>query len=284
MKSIKAYAKINLYLSIGSKLPNSYHQVRSIMQTIDLSDELFFFLSEKIRVESDDQKLGGEADLAYKAAKLLKEKFNVDTGIGIDIRKRIPVAAGLGGGSSNAAATLVALNKIWSLNLPTSKLETLAAELGSDVPFFIRGGTRLIEGYGQIVSEVEDLTKSNIFFVIANPGESVSAKDVYTEFDKLRPVTSPDIKSILLAIGKKDVHQIADHLYNGLEMAALKKCQKSETLKNIALKEGALGAVVSGSGPTVVSVFDDEERAKQVNKKLRNAVPYSYVCRAVNQG
>jgi len=283
MKPVKAYAKINLYLSVGTKLANSLHQVRSIMQTIDLSDELSFFLTEKIRVESDARELGGEADLAFKAAKLLKEKFNVDRGIGINIKKNIPIAAGLGGGSSDAAATLVSLNKIWSLHLSMSKLEALASELGSDVPFFIRGGTRLIEGYGQIVSEVETLSNCGIFFVIANPAESVSARDVYAEFDKLRPVTPPDIKSILLAIGKRDVHQIAEHLYNGLEVAALKKCSKSAEIKEIVSEEGALGAVVSGSGPSVVSIFDDEERAKQAHKRLKKAVSYSCICQAVNQ-
>lgn len=282
MKPIKAYAKINLYLSVGTKLPNSLHQVSSIMQTIDLHDELSFFLCDEIKVESDVPELGGESDLAFKAAKLLKEKFNVDRGIGINIKKRIPIAAGLGGGSSDAASTLVGLNKIWGLGLSASKLEAIAADLGSDVSFFIRGGTKIIAGYGEIVSDMEDLTKSNIIFIIANPGFSVSAKEVYSEYDKQRFVASPDIKNILLAIGKKDVHQVADHLYNGLETAALKRCPKSEEIKDMALQEGALGAVVSGSGPTVVAVFDDEKQANKVNNKLKAAVHSSYLCRAVN--
>ena len=282
MKPIKAYAKINLYLSVGANLPNSLHQIRSIMQTIDLSDELSFFASDEIIVESDAKELGGKSDLAYRAAKMLKEKFNVDRGIGINIKKRIPIAAGLGGGSSDAAATLVGLNKIWGLGLSLSKLEVIAAGLGSDVPFFIRGGTQFIEGYGQIVSIMEDLTKSNIFFVIANPGFSLSAKEVYSEFDKQRAVTAPDVKSIMLAIGKKDVHQIANHLYNGLEEAALKKCSKSKEIIDIVLLEGALGALVSGSGPTVLAIFDDEKLAKKIHKRLEMKVDCSYLCRAVN--
>src|SRR3989344_2106327 len=179
-----SYAKINLYLKIGKRLSSGYHNIQSVMQKIDLSDSMAFELlnEDEIIVECTNKELENENNLAYKAAALLKKKYKARHGVRISIEKNIPLEAGLGGGSSNAATTLMSLNKLWSLRLKERQLIDIASELGSDVPFFIGDNAALVEGIGDRIKRVKKSFSVNI--VLINPGFRVSTKWAYSAFDR----------------------------------------------------------------------------------------------------
>ena len=181
---IKSYAKANLYLKIGKRLKSGYHNIQSVMQLVNLHDNISFekLKEDQILIESNNKELESESNLAYKAAELLKSKFKIKEGIKINIEKSIPLASGLGGGSSNAANTLIALNKLWSLKLDQKKLISFASQIGSDVPFFILGETALVEGTGSKIKPLKKSLSANV--VLVNPGIKVSTTKAYKWFDK----------------------------------------------------------------------------------------------------
>ena len=212
---LNSHAKINLYLKIGKKLKNGYHNLQSVMQLVELHDNISFenLDEDDIIVESNNKDLENKDNLAYKAALLLKDRFNIKKGVKINIEKSIPLAAGLGGGSSNAANTLVALDKLWKLGLNQKKMINLASEIGSDVPFFISGKSALVEGFGNKVKPLRKSISTNI--VLVNPGIRVSTKWAYKEFDKSKNKikSKANAKDLIKAINKKDIKKISENLF-----------------------------------------------------------------------
>ena len=212
---LSSYAKINLYLKIGKKLKSGYHNIQSVMQSVQLHDNISFEKLDEdvIIVQSNNPDLESKGNLAYKAASLLKESFKVKEGVRINVEKNIPMSAGLGGGSSNAANTFVTLNKLWNLKLTQKKLIDFGSEIGSDVPFFIVGKTALVEGIGDKIKPFRKSISMNI--VLVNPGIKVSTSWSYKQFDKNKiKLKAKNIKELIKAMNKKDMKKISENLYN----------------------------------------------------------------------
>jgi 4-diphosphocytidyl-2-C-methyl-D-erythritol kinase len=272
-------AKINLYLKIGKKLKNKYHNIQSVMQPIQLHDDISFekLNEDVIIVQSNNPDLESKGNLAYKAASLLKDTFGTKEGVKINVDKSVPISAGLGGGSSNAANTLVNLNKLWDLKASQKKLISVGAEIGSDVPFFIEGQTALVEGIGDKIKLLRKSISLNI--VLVNPGIKVSTSWAYKQFDKnkLKSANKANIKELLNAINKKDVKKISENLYNDFDPIIEKKYAITKEIKTNLRKFGALNSLVSGSGPTVFGVFDSIYPAREAYFKLKDMYPFVYL-------
>jgi 4-diphosphocytidyl-2-C-methyl-D-erythritol kinase len=249
------------------------------MQLVQLHDNISFkSLSEDdIIIESNNPDLESKGNLAYKAASLLKDRFKVKEGVKITLEKNVPMSAGLGGGSSNAANTLVTLNKMWNLNLTQKKLISLGAEIGSDVPFFIVGETALVEGIGDKIKPLRKSISMNI--VLVNPGIKVSTSWAYKQFDKnkSKSKTSKNIKELIKAINKKDVKKISENVYNDFDAIIEKKFKIITEIKNNFKKFGALDSMVSGSGPTVIGLYDSIYPAREAYFKLKDMYPFVYL-------
>jgi len=277
---LNSYAKINLYLKIGKKLKSGYHNIQSVMQPIELHDNISFekLNEDLIMVQSNNPDLESKGNLAYKAASLLKDNFKVKEGVRINIEKTIPMSAGLGGGSSNAANALVILNKIWNLNLAQKKLIEFGTEIGSDVPFFIVGKTALVEGIGD---KIKPLRKSqSINIVLINPGIKVSTSWAYNQYDKTKGKLSnnkKNIKELISAINKKDIKKISENIYNDFDPIIEKKFEIVREIKTNLKKFDALDSMVSGSGPTVFGLFDSIYPAREAYFKLKDMYPFVFL-------
>ena len=280
---VPSYAKINLYLKIGRKLSSGYHNIQSVMQRIELSDNISIepINEDRIIVECTNKELEGEDNLAYKAALLLKKKYNVKHGVRIVIEKSIPLEASVGGGSSNAATTLLNLNKLWGLKLKERQLVDFAAQLGSDVPFFIGENAALVEGIGDKIKSVKKSFSINI--VLINPGFRVSTKWAYSAFDRQKPRirTKVDINSLVKAMEKKDIKEIANNLHNDFEPIVTKKYKVINEIKENLLRNDALNALVSGSGPTVFGVFNSIYEAREAFFKIQYDYPFVFLTKTI---
>ena len=276
---LNSYAKINLYLKIGKKLKSGYHNIQSVMQPVQLHDNISFdkLNEDLIIVQSNNPDLESKGNLAYKAASLLKDNFKVKEGVRINIEKTIPMSAGLGGGSSNAANTLVTLNKMWDLNLPQKKLIEFGAEIGSDVPFFIAGKTALVEGIGDKIKLLRKSISMNI--VLVNPGIKVSTSWAYKHFDKnkSKSISKKNIKDLINAINKKDIKKISENIYNDFDALIEKKYKIITEIKTNFKKFGALNSLVSGSGPTVIGLFESIYTAREAYFKLKDVYPFVFL-------
>ena len=276
---VNSYAKANLYLKIGKKLKSGYHDIQSIMQLVKLHDSVSFekIREDKIIIESNNRELESKNNLAYKAAELLKKKFNVREGIKIRVDKAIPISAGLGGGSSNAAATLVFLNKLWGLKLGQKKLVDLGIKIGSDVPFFIFGNTSLVGGIGDRIKPLKKSASINI--VLVNPGIKVATTKAYEWFDKakIKPKNKKGIKDIIDAINKKNIKKIAESMHNDFDGIIEKKHGIIREIKTNFRKFDALNSMIVGSGPTVIGVFDSIYSAREAYFKLKDLYPFVYL-------
>lgn len=281
--AINAYAKINLYLKIGRKLSSGYHNLQAVMQRIDLSDNIAIepLTEDRIIVECTNKELENENNLAYQAALLLKKKFKAKQGVKIFIEKNIPIEAGLGGGSSDAATTLLNLNKLWGLRLKEKQLVELASQIGSDVPFFIGENAALVEGIGDKIKWIKKSFSINI--VLINPGFRVSTKWAYSAFDKqkLKIKTKADINSLAKAIEKKDIKEIANNLHNDFEPIVIKKYKVISEIKNNLLRNDALNACVSGSGPTVFGVFNSIYEAREAFFEMQYDYPFVFLTKTI---
>jgi 4-diphosphocytidyl-2-C-methyl-D-erythritol kinase len=279
---LNSHAKINLYLKIGKRLKSGYHNIQSVMQLIQLHDNISFesLDEDDVIVESNNKSLESKNNLAYKAALLLKNKFDIRNGVRITIEKQIPLASGLGGGSSNAANTLITLNKLWKLKLSQKKLINLALEIGSDVPFFIVGKSALVEGIGDKIKPFRKSISANI--VLVNPGIKVSTAWAYKEFDKNKEKlrTKADIKELVKAINKKDIKKISENLYNDFSLIIEKKFRIVREIKNNFRKMDALNSLISGSGPTIVGLFDSIYTAREAYFKLKDMYPFVYLTKS----
>ena len=270
---LKAYGKINLGLDVVRKREDGYHEVRMIMQTVDLYDRITMERMESgIRVTANLPYVpDGEGNLAYRAAKLLMEEFGITEGISIEIKKMIPVAAGMAGGSTDAAAVLVGVNRMFGLGLTKKELMERGVRLGADVPYCILRGTALSEGIGEILTELPAPPPCTL--VIAKPPVSVSTKEVYGRLDlkALRPEDHPDIDGMAEAIRTGDLAGITSRLGNVLELVTEPAHPEITRIKGLLLENGADGALMSGSGPTVFGMFKERRQAERACALLREA-------------
>ena len=270
--SLKAYGKINLGLDVLRRREDGYHDVRMIMQTVGIFDRVDLVRKEEpgIEVETNLYYLPtNENNLVYKAAKLLMDEFQVQEGIQIRLRKFIPVAAGMAGGSSDAAAVLFGVNKMFRLGLTTEQLMERGVKIGADVPYCILRGTALSEGIGEVLTSLSPVPQCQV--LVAKPGINVSTKFVYENLhaNDLRPEQHPDIDGMIRAIKAQDLQGIADKLGNVLETVTVKEYPVIQEIKDKMLEFGAIGSLMSGSGPTVFGLFTNPKAAQQAYEELR---------------
>ena len=266
---LKAMAKINLGLDVVRKREDGYHEVRMIMQTIRMYDQIELEPTEApgIRVSTNLNYLPtNEDNLVYKAAKLLMDEFDVKKGLNIGLRKFIPVAAGMAGGSSDAAAVMVGVNRLFHLNLSQKELMERGVKIGADVPYCILRGTALAEGIGEKLTHLPPAPAG--YVLIAKPGIHVSTKFVYTNLKANELESHPDIDGQIQAIRSGDLKKVAELCGNVLETVTIQAYPVIEEIKDVMKKGGALNACMSGSGPTVFGLFDDREKAKAVYENL----------------
>lgn len=289
MKEIKlrALAKINLGLDVVRKREDGYHEVRMIMQTIRLYDQIRLTMTEKpgIFVKTNLFYLPvNEDNLVYKSAKLLKDEFGIKKGIAIDLKKFIPVAAGMAGGSSDAAAVLVGMNRMFSLGLSKEELMKRGVAIGADVPYCIMRGTALAEGIGEKLTSLPPMPGCHV--LIAKPGIHVSTKFVYTALKANELDEHPDIDGQIRALEAGDLHQLAQKMGNVLETVTMPEYPVIGEIKKVMMAGGAIGAMMSGSGPTVFGLFEDEKKAKHTYEKLRgkSLAKQVYLTRVFNNG
>ena len=255
---IKAYAKINLGLDVVKKLPNGYHQVKMIMQSIGLRDELTLRkTAQDITIATDSALLPTDKNnLVYKAAGIMLEKYNIRTGIHIELEKHIPIAAGMAGGSADAAAVMRGMNILFGLNAPLSQLMEYAVPIGADVPYCLMGGTALAEGIGEKLTPLPSIPDCRI--LVAKPDIMVSTKHVYQQLDAHR-YHHPDIDGMTEAIKAGDLAGILERLENVLETVTIPAYPVIARIKEKMLELGAAASLMSGSGPTVFGIFPPEQ-------------------------
>lgn len=267
---LKALAKVNLGLDVLGRRSNGYHDVRMVMQTVYLYDQVIMEKKKEpgIVIETNLYFLPvNENNLAYKAAKLLMDEFHIKEGIKITLKKHIPVAAGMAGGSSNAAAVLYGMNRMFALKLPEKALMERGVTLGADVPYCIMRGTVLAEGIGEILTPLSPMPKCHI--LIAKPPISVSTKFVYDELDSRDITAHPDIDGIIEGLDGQDLVRTAGCLGNVLEEVTVREYPVIEQIKNVMKEQGALNAIMSGSGPTVFGIFEEKSRAREAGRKIK---------------
>ena len=267
---LKALAKINLGLDVLGKRENGYHDVRMIMQSIYLYDEVKIEKKDtpEIEVVSNLNFLPtGEDNIAYKAARLLQEEFKISDGVKITLKKHIPVAAGLAGGSSNAAAVLFGMNRMFRLGLSQKSLMERGVKLGADVPYCIMRGTVLAEGIGEELHKLPAMPKCTV--LIAKPPVSVSTKTVYEALDSKEITEHPDIDGIIEGLERQDLKKIAGCMGNVLEDVTIPMHPVIDEIKQVMKDCGALGAMMSGSGPTVFGLFESRAGARDAQRRIR---------------
>ena len=268
--SLKALAKINLGLDVLGRRENGYHDVRMVMQTMYLYDNITLQKIEEpeIQLKTNLHFLPlDDKNIAYKAAKMLMEEFQIPGGIRITLDKHIPVAAGLAGGSSNAAAVLVGMNRMYDLGLSEQNLMDRGVKLGADVPYCIMRGTVLAEGIGEILTPLDPLPKC--YILVAKPTVSVSTKTVYEKLDSHEIADHPDIDGILEGLKNADLKKVASSMGNVLERVTVDDHPIIEDIKKVMKENGALNAMMSGSGPTVFGIYEDKKLAKQAQQKIK---------------
>ena len=257
---LKARAKINLGLDVLGKREDGYHEVRMVMQTIGIYDRLILtkIPEEEIRITSNLAFLPvNENNLIYKAIKLLKDEYHFPGGVSVDLNKFIPVAAGMAGGSTDAASTMFGVNRLFGLNLSMGKMMELGVRLGADVPYCVMRGTALAEGIGEKLTRITPVP--HMWILIAKPQINVSTRLVYEQLDMGGIQKHPDIDGIIRAIEAQDVVRIAQSMGNVLENVTVPLYPVIETIKQDMLSHGAINAMMSGSGPTVFGIFPDEQ-------------------------
>lgn len=305
----KAYAKINLALDVLGKYPNGYHEVKMVMQTIDLYDVLKFeeFVwdpselssvgiselqgKDALEAKQDEAELTarikivgvncaelslGTDNLIFKAAAKLLTYIPSDKGVRISLEKNIPVAAGMAGGSTDCAATLHGINELFDLKLTDEQLCEIGVKLGADVPYCIMGGTMLAEGIGEKLTKLPDAPE--LMLVVAKPEMGVSTKFVYEHLDAYVNPPHPDVEGMIKAIEEADKDGVASKLGNILEIVTVPACPEVAMIKDILANNGADGVLMSGSGPTVFSIFSDENKAREAVEILKKDSPAKFVC------
>lgn len=267
---LKALGKINLGLDVLGRRPNGYHDVRMVMQTVYLYDQILLEKTDKegISLETNLFYLPvNENNLAYRAAKMLIDEFAIKEGVHISLEKHIPVAAGMAGGSSNAAAVLYGMNRLFQLGLTDQELMDRSVQLGADVPYCIMRGTVLAEGIGEKLTPLPAMPKCHV--LLAKPPISVSTQKVYEKLDAQKVTKHPDIDGILLGLQTGDLKKITSSMGNVLENVTITEYPQIESIKDVMKEEGALNAMMSGSGPTVFGIYDDKMLARRAAARIR---------------
>jgi len=284
VKTVKVYekapAKINLLLDVLHKREDGYHEVEMIMTMVDLADRLEMeeLPRDTIIISSQAGYIPlDEKNLAFQAAKLIKNRYDVKQGVYIHLDKKIPVAAGLAGGSSDAAATLRGLNRLWKLNIPDHELQELGAELGSDVPFCVTGGTAIARGRGEKLEMIPN--PPQCWVILAKPPINVSTADVYGRFRVDKLSSHPSMANMISAIENQRFHDVCGQLGNVLEDVTLSLYPEVHQLKDAMMKLGADGVLMSGSGPTVFGLVSKESKVARIYNGLRGFCKEVYAVR-----
>lgn len=272
MKQItkKAYAKINLALDVLRRRPDGYHDVKMIMQTVDIYDTLTFTAKEEtgIVLKVDNSELSaGKDNLICRAAERLSEESGVTKGVEILLTKRIPIAAGMAGGSTDAAATLHGINELFELGYSLEELQKIGVEIGADIPYCLMGGTALSEGIGEVLTRLPSPPQCSL--VAAKPDINVSTKFVYENLHAESLSYHPDIDGMIEAVKSGSLNKVADKLGNVLETVTVKEYPVIDEIKELMKSEGAENALMSGSGPTVFGIFANEETARGAARQIR---------------
>jgi len=268
--TVKARAKLNLSLDVKAKRPDGYHEVCKVMQTIALHDVVSLEKTERgLEVTCNNPKIPmGNGNIAYRAAQIMVEKYEINSGIKITIDKRIPVAAGLAGGSADAAAVLKGINALFSLGLQQHELMDVGKCIGADVPFCIKGGTVLAEGIGEILTELVPLPEMSI--VLVTPKIEVPTAWVYNNLDLNMIQSRPNTYAIINAVEKRDINALAKNMINVLETVTVPRYGIIEEIKTRLVNLGAAGSIMSGSGPSVFGVFTDAQKAKNAYSEMKD--------------
>ena len=267
---LKARAKINLGLDVLGKRDNGYHDVRMVMQTVGIYDRLIItkIPEDEIRININLKFLPvNENNLIYKAYQLMKDEYHFAGGIDVDLNKFIPIAAGMAGGSTDAASTMFAINKLFNLGLSNAELMEHGVKIGADVPYCIMRGTALAEGIGEKLTKLSPMP--HCWIVVAKPPINVSTKMVYESLDSGAITKHPDIDAIIEAIDEADVKKVAERMGNVLEDVTIPMYPVIAKIKNDMLSQGAYNAMMSGSGPTVFGIFPDEQTALNCKEYLK---------------
>ncbi|MGM0470889.1 MAG: 4-(cytidine 5'-diphospho)-2-C-methyl-D-erythritol kinase [Bacillota bacterium] len=275
--SLTTQAKINLILDVVGQQANGYHQVEMIMQSIDLADRLHFSKQQQgIEIKVNHPEVPtGENNLVYQAAELLFERFNLPAGLAVRIDKEIPVAAGLAGGSTNAAATLVAINQLWELGLDVAELRAIGAQLGADVPFCITGGTVLATGIGTDLEELD--VNPQLDLVLVKPPFSVATAEVYQKLNVDQITDHPDIELMQQALKQKKFAGITAQMGNVLAEVTMKIYPQLQKLAKLLSTAGAKSVLMSGSGPTMLGFVANQQAGQELIAKLRDSLPTDYI-------
>lgn len=283
---LKARAKINLGLDVVRRREDGYHEVKMVMQMLRLYDQIDIEKTQEsgIFVRSNLSFLPtDERNIAYKAAKVMIDQFGLEQGVIIRIEKHIPVAAGMAGGSTDCAAVLYGMNKLFGLRLNQKKLRELGVKLGADVPYCLMRQTALSEGIGEILTPISPLQDCPI--LIAKPSVSVSTRHVYEHLKLDEQTMHPDIDGIVTALADGDLYGVTDRVANVLETVTVPEHPVIDEIKKQMMASGAVNALMSGSGPTVFGIFDDEEKAKKAceDMKASGLARQIYLTRPFNQ-
>lgn len=271
--ALKAYGKINLGLDVLRKRPDGYHDLKMIMQMVDVYDDIIITKTgrkDEIIVATDKFVLENEkGNLAYMAVKLLFDEFDIHQGIEIKINKRIPIAGGMAGGSSDCATTLMGINEMFDLKLSKEDLMKRGVKLGADVPYCVLGKTAIAEGIGEILTPLP--TPPSCYVIIAKPPVSVSTAFVYGNIRPDEITKRPDIDGMAEAIKNGDLYKMSSLLYNVMEDVTVPEYPIIADIKKMMIENGALNSIMSGSGPTVFGIYDNLEKVENTMKLLKKS-------------
>ena len=278
---IKAYGKVNISLDVVGKREDGYHLLSMIMQNIDLYDEIEVEKQQcGITLECNKSYVPVDnRNLAYKAAEIFKERYDIVDGVKINIEKNIPVSAGLAGGSTDAAAVLKVMNKLFNVNATEEELMELGLKLGADIPYCIHGGTALCEGIGEIITPIKSFRDKII--VLVKPAFGVSTKEVYKNFNLEKVKQHPRTAEIINAIENDDLNFVASNMKNLLENVTLRKHKILIKIKEEMNACGAINSMMSGSGPTVFAFFDDMLKAQRCFEKMKKKYSDVFITRTI---
>ena len=278
---IKAYGKVNISLDVVGKREDGYHLLSMIMQNIDLYDEIEVE-KQKYGITLECNKIYVPVDnrnLAYKAAEIFKERYDIVDGVKINIEKNIPVSAGLAGGSTDAAAVLKVMNELFNVNATEAELMELGLRLGADIPYCIHGGTALCEGIGEIITPIKSFKDKII--VLVKPAFGVSTKEVYKNFNLEKVKQHPKTAEIINAIENDNLNFVASNMKNLLENVTLRKHKILIKIKEEMNACGAINSMMSGSGPTVFAFFDDMLKAQKCFEKMKKKYSDVFITRTI---
>ena len=279
MVTEKAYAKLNLTLEVGKKRPDGYHELVSVMTSATLYDTVTVEKADTITLLCDRADLPTDGrNLAVKAAGAFFETTGIDGGCHITLEKRIPSEAGLGGGSSDAAAVLRALRNLYVPNMPAEELESIGAQVGSDVPYCVRGGTVLCRGRGEQMTTLPDMPPC--WYVIVKPEEAFSTGQMYGEIDRQKPQVVPTTDLLIEELKKSNLPEIASYMNNTFQ-EVISKESHIYTIRTALLRYNTLDAMMSGSGSAVFGIFDEEETAKAAAETMKKEYPQTFLAQSV---